>query len=317
MRTRVGIVLTVVALATLGLGGGVASPVGAASPPEITVAPSLQLEDGQVVAILGSSFFETPLSSGWRALQCDSGVLDGPIAQQLIAHCDPSGPPGVTATGGALRIDFAVHRSIKVGEEGRPVTCGRVSGDCALVVASGTTTGGFVGAAAPISFLGDHIVKVTPSTGLRDGQTVTVSGTGFVETPVTDAWAVAQCSPAAVVTPLSLQEVVNHCDLNPPYTSVVAGPDGTFSTALTLRKTLSTSSGPVTCGLAPNDCSVFVGFVTAKGFQGASAPISFGNPVPTLRDCIVKFLGDHEHRQWVKFRRLLVCIFIALTHKPT
>jgi hypothetical protein len=316
MRRRLGIVLTTVALACAGVGVAANTTAGAAPAPSITVGPSLQLEDGQVVAILGRDFFDTPLSSGWRALQCDSGILDGPIAQQMIAHCDPNGPPGVTAVNGAFRIDFTVHRMIHVGEEGRPVTCGVTPGDCALVVASGTTTGGFVGAAESISFTGDHTVSVTPSTGLRDGQSVTVSGTGFVERVVGGGgWTVALCATSAVATPLVLQEVVNHCDLNPPYTSVVPDPDGTFSTQLTLRKTLTTSSGQVVCGQAPHDCSVLVGGVTEHGFQGATAPISFGTPVPTLRDCIRNLLADHEHRPVVKLHRLLVCIWTAVAHR--
>jgi hypothetical protein len=316
MRRRLGIVLTAVALASTGLVAGATATAAAAPPPSVTVSPSLQLEDGQTVAVIGLGFFDTPLSSGWRALQCDSGILDGPIAQQLIAHCDPSGPPGVTAAGGAFTIDFTVHRSIKVGEEGRPVTCGITPGDCALVVASGTTTGGVVGAAASISFLGDHTVTVTPSTGLHDGQTVTVSGTGFVEQAVPGPdWAVLLCPTTAVTTPLSLQEVVNHCDLNPPETSILPQPDGSFSAQLTVHKTLSTASGQVTCGQAPGDCSVLVASVTRTGFQGATAPISYAKPVPTRRDCIRTFLADHQHRGWVKIHRLLVCIFVALTHK--
>jgi hypothetical protein len=315
MRARVGIVVTVVALATLGLTVGGTAAAGAASTPSITVVPSVQLEDGQVVTIVGNGFLDTPLSAGWRAIQCDSGILDGPIEQLLIAHCDPNGPPGVTATAGEVRIDFTVHRTIHVGEEGRAVTCGTVSGDCALLVVSGTTTGGVVGAAAPISFLGDHTVTVTPHTGLRDGQVVTVSGTGFVEHPVLDKWVVLMCSPAGVATPLSLQNTVAHCDvLNEPGTSVAARPDGTLGTPFTVHETFATPSGPVTCGQAPNDCSVLVAYVTTTGFVGASAPISFAPPVPTLRDCIRTFLADHQHRPASKLHRLLVCIFTALTH---
>jgi len=323
MRTPIGIVLTTIVLVAAGLAtGSGATPAGAASTPHITPTPSIGLEDGQVVTILGNGFDDTPLSSGWRALQCDSGILDGPIAALMIAHCDPNGPPGVTATGGLIAIDFTVHRSIKVGEEGRPVTCGTVSGDCALLVASGTTDGEFVGAASPISFFGDHKVTVAPNTGLSDGQTVTVRGTGFVETPALNDWVVTQCSARILEAPNEINHVINECNQQEPAVFAHADAAGNVTSPLVVRKTftagLLAGAHTVTCGQAPNDCAVLVVQITTDGnFTGAAAPISFGKPVPTLRDCIHTFLADHEHRPFVKFRRLLVCIFIALTHKPT
>jgi hypothetical protein len=321
MRRRILAVLTTVVVATVGLVAAGTAPGGAASTPLVGASPNIRLVDGQTVTIFGRDFDDTPLSAGWRAFQCDSGVLDGPIAQQLIAHCDPTGPPGVMATDGALSIEFVVHRSIRVGEEGRPVTCGITSRDCALAVAAGTTTGGFVGAATPISFLGDHTVTVTPSTGLRDGQTVAVTGTGYIEAPVLGEWAVLQCSAKVVASPFTADDVVNECSQNPPYGSAPPDPSGNISGSLEVRKTFVAGAGAtahsVTCGAAPQDCAIVVAhFTTEADFVGAAAPISFATPVPTLRDCIRSFLGDHQHRPAVKLHRLLVCIFTALTHKP-
>jgi hypothetical protein len=323
MRTRIGIVLTTVVLFAAGLVGGTGtSPAGAASTPSITVNPSSDLEDGQAVTIFGEGFTDTPLPSGWRALQCDSGILDGPIAQQLIAHCDPNGPAGVTAVAGTLIADFVVHRSIKVGEEGRPVTCGIAPADCALVIAGGTTTGGFVGAAAPISFGREHTVTVTPATGLSDGRTVMVTGTGWVQTPSFGGWIIAQCS-SAVLTEPTIGVAVSECDPSLAGTAIQVPADaaGNIQSPFVVHTTFTTAGNPsraVTCGQAPNDCAILIAQVTPGGvFVARAAPISFGKPVPTLRDCIRTFLADHEQRPSVKPRRLLVCIYNALTHKPT
>jgi hypothetical protein len=322
MRTRIGIVLATVVLLAAGLVGGAGTvPAGAASTPSITINPSSDLEDGQAVAIFGEGFTDPPLASGWRALQCDSGILDGSIAQQLIAHCDPNGPAGVTAVAGTLIVDFVVHRSIKVGEEGRPVTCGDAPGDCALVIASATTTGGFVGAAAPISFGREHTVTVTPATGLSDGRTVTVTGTGWVQTPSFGGWIIAQCS-SAVLTEPTIGVAVSECDPSLVGTAIQVPSDaaGNIQSPFVVHTTFTTAGNPrtITCGKAPNDCAILIAQVTSGGvFVSRAAPISFGKPVPTLRDCIRTFLADHQRRPAAKLYRLLVCIYTALTHKPT
>ena len=162
----------------------------------------------------------------------------------------------------------------------------------------------------------DHTLTVTPSTGLSDGQTVTVSGTGFVETPVVQDWALTMCSPAILAAPLTIQNAIQVCAVgDEPFVLVPPAEDGIITTSFTVRKEFSTNSGPVTCGQAPDDCVILLAQLTTEaGFVGAAAPVSFGQPVPTLADCIRDFLADHQHRPKVKLHRLLVCIFTVLTH---
>jgi hypothetical protein len=162
-----------------------------------------------------------------------------------------------------------------------------------------------------------HAITVTPSTGLSNGQTVTVKGTGYVETPsLPEGWAVVQCS-ALILGSVDLQNAINNCDIaTQPFTYAQADSSGNFTQPFVVRTTITTTAGSVTCGEAPNDCAILVAQVVDGGFKGSAVPISFGKPVPTLADCIRTFVGDHQHRPPVKLHRLLVCIFTALAHKP-
>jgi hypothetical protein len=178
---------------------------------------------------------------------------------------------------------------------------------------------GLVGlAATPASADATHTLTVTPSSGLSDGQTVTVTGTGFVETPVVSDWTLTMCSRDILTADFSILSAIQYCSLAaPPFTSVPPSADGVLTTSLTATKQFSTNAGTVTCGQAPNDCVVILAQLTiGTGFVGAATPVSFGQPVPTLRDCIRAFLADHQHPPAVKLHHLLVCIWTAIAHKP-
>jgi hypothetical protein len=189
------------------------------------------------------------------------------------------------------------------------------------VVTVALAAAGLVAVAEPAA-AADHTVTVTPSTGLVDGQTVTVRGTGFTETPVIYDWAVTQCSAAILTAPLTLTNAVNECNQQEPFLFAHADAAGNLSSPLVVRTTFTAGLGggahTVTCGQAPNDCAVLVAQLTAGGdLVGAAAPVSFGKPVPTLRDCIRTFLADHQHRPLVKLYRLLVCIWTAVANNRT
>src|SRR3954447_3696758 len=80
-----------------------------------------------------------------------------------------------------------------------------------LVVVA-VTLGGALVAVEPAGAAAVHTVTVTPSTRLSDGQTVTVAGTGFDETPAIYDWAVTQCSAAVLAGPITLDTAINDCD---------------------------------------------------------------------------------------------------------
>jgi hypothetical protein len=175
--------------------------------------------------------------------------------------------------------------------------------------------GGLTGIGAAPAGAAPHTLTVTPSTGLSDGQTVTVTGTGYTEAPVISDWALTMCTPEILAGDLTLQHAIQVCAVgNPPFTLVPPSPDGVLTTSYTVTKEFSTNGGPVICGQAPDDCVILLAQLTADGFVGAGTPVSFGTPVPTLAGCIHEFLADHEHPPKAKLQRLLVCIFTVLTH---
>ena len=305
------------ALAVAGLVGIGGPPAGATVGHSITVGPSTSLSDGDTVTIWGSGFVETPLINDWAVAMCSRDIItDGILVVNALKDCDTTTEPFTFVhadANGDFTTQFKVRKTFSTG--GGPVTCGQAPDDCAILV-SQLTGPDLTGSAVPISFT-VHTLTVTPSTGLSDGQTVTVNGAGYFETPIAD-WALTMCSPEIVAQPLSIQNAVRVCAVGTePFTFVPPDNSGNLSAQLTVRKTLSTLNGPVTCGQAPNDCYVLLAQLTGPfGFQGAAVPISFGKPVPTLADCIRTFLNDHQHRLRVKLFRLLVCIWTAVTHRP-
>jgi hypothetical protein len=105
----------------------------------------------------------------------------------------------------------------------------------ALALGGSLVAGGVAGAAD------SHTVTVTPSTGLSDGQTVTVSGTGFVETPIVYDWSVSECE-SAVLSDITLDGALAHCDVTTtPFVFTHADAAGNLSTPYTLRKSFTIS----------------------------------------------------------------------------
>src|SRR5262245_13924889 len=88
-----------------------------------------------------------------------------------------------------------------------------------------------------------HTVTVTPATGLSDGQSGTVAGTGFVETPIINDWSVAQCSGAILTDGITLDNALKDCDVTTqPFEFVHADAQGNLSTSFSVRKSFTTSS---------------------------------------------------------------------------
>jgi Neocarzinostatin family len=191
-------------------------------------------------------------------------------------------------------------------------------GISAIVVALALS--GALVAVEPAGAAESHVVTVTPSTGLSDGQTVTVSGAGFVETPALNDWAVTQCTAAILSEPITLITAINDCDATTePAVFAHADAAGNLSTSFVVRKSLTTGigtgTGTAACGQAPNDCAILVAqFAAGFDFVGAATPISFGSPPRTLKDCFREFRGDHQHRVRYRFRRLLLCISTLRSH---
>lgn len=134
-----------------------------------------------------------------------------------------------------------------------------------LVVSPGSGAGASPGAV---------VVRVTPSAGLVDGETVTISGAGLVHSyhGTTLTWFAAECS-AAVRRRLNLSTDTPHCDITDAKAVRVAG-NGTFATRYRVRTGII---GDGYCGTAGHlTCVIGVG--TAQGL-GSVVRITFEGPV--------------------------------------
>lgn len=107
-------------------------------------------------------------------------------------------------------------------------------------------------------------VAVSPSTGLSDGQTVTVSGTGW--TPNTGQLMIVQC-PAAGASQST-------CNISGGQLFQKADGQGHFSVRMTVKATYgSTDCTKVQCQIAVNEGT------DPNGGKNAVADISFGHPI--------------------------------------
>jgi len=126
----------------------------------------------------------------------------------------------------------------------------------------------FIGVAGLVVALGftacstGPAVSVTPSTGLADGQVVTVRGRGY--TP-NSSLGMIQCVAGA--------DSIDDCD-GLTATSFSADARGGFDKPLTVRRVISHNVGRTTDCARPGAC--IVASVYIHGFQGlATAPIQF------------------------------------------
>ena len=229
-------------------------------PPSITVTPSTNLLDGQTVTVEGSDF---PSGSFVVLVECVDAASGGQ------SNCDLSNQMGTGAdASGSFSVTMRLSRLISTPAQGttdcaQPSTC---------IIGAGVPPDGSQGSAkAPIQFDPNAplppppSITVAPSTGLGDGQTVTVSGTGFVpDGPV----GIIECGSTGSQ---------NRCD----FATLVyghAGADGTFSQQLRVKQDLDTAEGSFDC-TRPEGCILGAASL-ARQSDGASATIHFGTTAP-------------------------------------
>lgn len=141
---------------------------------------------------------------------------------------------------------------------------------------------GLVAGAAPAGAAGWQ-VTVSPSTGLTDGQSVTVTGTGYTEHPLTQFvvdWTIVECNDAVLNSPLDPVLVTTNCDITTtPFVYVHADAAGNVSGSFPVRASFTTGNGTaVDC--SQTQCALIVAQITDAGFVGAAAPIAFGSAPP-------------------------------------
>ena len=239
------------AAGSLGLLG---SPTASASStPTITITPNTGLTSNQAVTIAGSGF--SPGAS-LAAVECIGTAT-------TTAGCDLNAinPISVTATG-----TFTVTFYVQTGTIGNG-TCGTSAADANCLIAVGTLAGTLV-ASGPITFATASStptgpsITVTPATGLKNGETVTITGSGFT---AGDSLYAVQCLVAATSAA--------GCDTTGA-TPITANSDGTLPS--TTFKVTAGTIGSGACGTTAanvRDCVITV--ATAAGTDAAQETIEF------------------------------------------
>ncbi len=237
-----------------------AAPSGAPTgSPTLTADPSTGLLDGQSISVTGSGLAAQTL---YGIIECQTGATD-------INGCDLNGFSVATTDGsGSFSTSTTVIRTIEPVATGTPIDCATVDA-CVLAVAP---TSGLIAASTPIAFADVVIVPPTasavPSTGLLDGQRITVSGTNFTPSaPLT----IAECPTAG-----STGNPEVDCDFSTA-APVTADGTGSFSTSYRVTRVIESLNGSVDC--AQLAACVLSAFNSSEPTQTASAAVSFADVV--------------------------------------
>jgi hypothetical protein len=228
-------------------------------PPSLAATPSTGLVQGDVVTLVGVDY---PSSASVGVVQCLSSA---PTSGGTGEGCDLSTLLFVQTDGsGGFTQSFTPRRLIFTSDGAH---------DCALeacVIGAGTPVDG-EGARADIQFDPNvpppppPTITITPSNGLADGQTVTVTGVGFQP-----GWVnVVQCGQPP-------EDSGSNCELSDLQSTTVAG-DGTFSYQMAVNRVISTPNGDIDC-TGTDVCAIGVG--TSPG-RGDDSPIGFAADPPT------------------------------------
>jgi hypothetical protein len=230
--------LVAVAVLALGLGPGVEAIAGPTAPaaaggPQVVVTPD-HVHDGQLVGVDISGF-----GAGFGStLECAVSATVDPTFYTLDAGCQMLAGP-YTGGGPPAHEDVTVDASFTVFNASRTVVCASEPGGCVVGVIIGAIPEPgqpFASAFAPITFVPPPEVSLTPSSGLLDGQPMTLSASNL--------------SPGATYR-------VQHCKASACHTgqAVRAADDGTLSLAVPAQQQFTANGRPVVCRTA---CSVRV-----------------------------------------------------------
>jgi hypothetical protein len=160
-------------------------------------------------------------------------------------------------------------------------------------------------------------ISVAPSTGLADGQTVTVSGGPF---PALVGAVVAQCAEPVDQT---VESVVSRCQFS--FEARFDAEGNLVPASLTVHEIITSVGGPLPGGSTTFDCTVDDCSVGVFGFLlsdnstlvGAWVPIRFGPDVPTTRaDCTNGGWRDLADDGAQPFRTQGQCVRFVVAHRP-
>lgn len=168
MKRMLSSVATVaIVLGGLSVAGALSAGAATVSLPSITVTPNVGLTNGEVVSISGTGF--SPNEASLAAVECN-------ISATSVAGCNTSSidPITVNASGDIAATSFTVE----TGTIGNGA-CGTSPETANCLISIGSTATDTVVAYASINFSGGPGVSISPSTDLTNGESVTITGSGF------------------------------------------------------------------------------------------------------------------------------------------
>jgi hypothetical protein len=239
------------------------TPITVAPAPVVTFQPTSSLLDGQAIAVTGQH-----LRPGDYDVYHCKGV-----------QCDNDGTPPIVTVGtdGVLDTTVPAVQRFTSSSDGQYQYC---RADACEIVLNSFAQGEVARSAYGLSA---GTLMVTPSTGLADGQTVQVAGSGLMPSydgPTlwvfpTGGWALTECD-AAVLDDLSLGNVFRNCSVPPPTRGVTI--DGsTLDASIHVKATITKLLGGTTdCRTAAGTCVVgLVRFEQDGSISAHLRPVTF------------------------------------------
>ncbi|MGA7835591.1 MAG: neocarzinostatin apoprotein domain-containing protein [Acidimicrobiales bacterium] len=240
-------------LGGLGIAGAVSAGAAATVVPTITLTPNTGLTNNQDITITGTGFAPNTALAG---VECNGQAS----ASAGTAGCAVAAPDLITtnASGGFTSSFYVATGTIGNG------TCGTSTADALCFIAIGTESGTLL-ADASMAFATGPGVSVTPSTGLTNGQSVTITGSNF--TPGDSVYAV-ECLLTATTEA--------GCDTS---TATPISVSATGALPSTTFKVATGAIGNGTCGTtATNYASCIIEVATLTGTDRGVSTIDFVAP---------------------------------------
>jgi len=248
-------------------------------PATVSADPSTGLLDGQTITVSGTNFTpNAPVSLS----ECAGTAGQESCAFVLVGAGKGGGGGGqggfgetIADASGSFSTSFKVIRMVD-GLEG-PVDCAQPPG-CQIIASNESGT---IQASASISFADVVIVPpvmtATPSTGLEDGQTITVTGQGFTSR---DEIGVSECAAGST----DGSECVLESGLG-NVAELQTDRRGRFSISFNVARIITLVDGTIDCSQAPGCVIGAVDLESETGALDSMVPISFdpnGKPLPPL-----------------------------------
>jgi hypothetical protein len=159
---------------------------------------------------------------------------------------------------------------------------------------------------------------VTPSTGLTDGQTVTVAGTDF--TPSSASIVGSMCSAEVVERATTTSDrggYLNDGCGSDSFLTPVPDSGGNFTVPMTVfvSQPNFTGGNPLECS-APDSCfALFIDY-SASGAPVAVAALAFGPPTPQSKaECKNGGWRNLANQQGQPFRNQGLCVSFVVAHR--